>query len=71
MRYEIPGAIELSGIPADIKEKLKEGDQVTDNNGKGRTMYVNAYWTCDTLYLSGTRHLVPTLCSECSRAVGF
>ena len=71
VNYQIPGAMELSGIPVDVKAKLEEGDSVTDNDGRGRTVYVNACWTCGKLYLAGTRHLVPTLGPECSRAVGF
>jgi len=57
MQYEIPGFIELHGIPKEISEKLNVGDTITDNNGKGRTVCVNKCDECGTLFFSAARIL--------------
>lgn len=57
MKHEIEGFIEFHGIPKEIKETLKVGDTITDNNGKGRTVCVNKCDECGTLFLSAVRIL--------------
>ena len=64
MQHIIPGAIEF-GLPELLRETLQDGDQITDNNGEGKTVYVNECRDCGALLLMGTRILIPWTCSEC------
>lgn len=62
MKYNIPGFIELHGMPKDIFEKLEEGDTITDNNGTGRTVCVNKCDECGKLLFAAVRIIAHINC---------
>lgn len=60
--YKIKGTIELgAGLP----ENLEIGDSLTDNSGKGRTVYINQCSICKKLLFGPTLILIPFSCDEC------
>lgn len=65
-RHIIKGAIELG---AKLPEDLEVGDSISDNNGKGRTVYVNQCSRCEKLLIKSTIILIPFMCEECNEFI--
>jgi len=64
VRYGFPGVFELAGIPA--LPFMCPHDQITDNEGKGRTVYVHRCAQCGKLFARTMMALVPVRCGRCS-----
>jgi len=64
--YDIPGTIEMGSRP---NAELQDGDTITDNNGRGRTVYVKECALCGRMILAGVRILEPYECAGCDPAL--
>lgn len=63
IKYSIEGGVPF--VTIDLS-KLKFGDVIKDNNGKGTYLYVNEYPCCQKKYLAGMLHFVSDICGDCS-----
>lgn len=61
-KYAFAGIVPLDSI--DLSE-LKWGDVIKDNDGNGRTVYVNNCNSCCENFLGSTLILIPEDCNSC------
>lgn len=62
IKYSIEGGVPF--VTIDLS-KLKFGDVIKDNAGKGTHLYVNQYRCCQKKYLAGTLHFITDICDDC------
>lgn len=60
-RYYIQGVLQFSSLDATT---LEHGDSITDNEGKGMTVYVHRCATCGEVTLRGMMVMVAGFCSR-------
>lgn len=61
--FGFPGVFELAGHP--ILPFMRAHDQIIDNGGDGRVVYVHRCAQCGRLFARNTVALVPALCGKC------
>lgn len=69
IRYGFPGTFELEGIP--VLPFMRAHDQIVDNGGEGRTVYVHRCSQCGRLFTRNTMALVPMFCGQCKEGERF
>lgn len=61
--FNFDGVFELSGNP--VFPFMRDGDQIVDNGGKGRVIYIHRCAQCGRVFARNIRALVPVLCGMC------